>query len=600
MKAHKTALTQAVVALAFVLSTASAAWSRADPTSNAPELRPVDCRFLTELVRRTLEAGLNEAETYQPGYVPPTLSSVTCQVVVTVRQAGWPRGIGISTLKPVAEACREGAELAGQSLAAVNAYDAELLRRMRIEIEALGPHIPYNGPRNWTSPGALDTFLEPGRDGIYLVLDEDSKWFTPGGMIARNMPLSEALRTAAKELTLRPEVLPEATLSKFRTTHWWETNDSGRIVCLQRGFVPLSPKGVTAVALDNSISRLGRYLLYRQRPDGSFAYDYDPAADLYEDDKDSEDAQAEAAWAAMAYARQSRLPQARQAADQAVKTILERLVELPTVDGAAFVASPSGKHKMGPTALLCLALADGPEPQRYAEQRRGLVRAMLWVQLDSGKVVTAFPPTDILPTQEVLPGQALFALARCYEIEPSREILEAFDQALGYYRGYFHDRQPAGFASWHVQAFGSMARMTRKRTYADFVFEMADWLAKQQLTPENCPWPELWGGIPLQPGTLPGISTAPRAQALAEAGGLAKQLGQDERHRRYVAASKLAARFIMQLQFELDECYYVRSLRDTVDGVRTSPTSCRIRIDNCGEALLALIRTRQALAANEP
>ena len=92
-----------------------------------------------------------------------------------------------------------------------------------------------------------------------------------------------------------------------------------------------------------------------------------------------------------------------------------------------------------------------------------------------------------------------------------------------------------------------------------------------------------------------GWATASYLEAFTDALRVARQFGDDQRAQRYERAVRLAARFVMQLQFRPAEAYYARSQQDTVGGIRTAPADNRLRIDHCQHALMALMKTRQVL-----
>jgi hypothetical protein len=189
------------------------------------------------------------------------------------------------------------------------------------------------------------------------------------------------------------------------------------------------------------------------------------------------------------------------------------------------------------------------------------------------------------------------ALARAYDERPQQRIMEAFDRGFDFYSETFRRTPSAGFAGWHVQAFAQMAIRSKREDFTQFVFGMADALVEAQRNEANCPWPDRHGGIaPGHPSRV-GISTALYVQGLCDALTLARHAGDTGRAERYERAIRQGVRFVLQLEFRPEETYYVRSLRDTVGGVRTSLADSMLRISNCSHALIALTRARQALCA---
>ena len=562
-----------------------------------PDISTVDQRFLTQVVRRTLEARLAGEPPYQVGYAPPSLANVSCQIMVTLRDGGYARGIGTSELLPVVDAAQDAAVIALSSARGGERADLTNLDGIRIEMQALGALTPYTGTTNWTIPGALVDFLDPGVHGVRLFLDGEGRWFTPGEMISRGLSIDSALVQLGKEVSLDSRVLNEAKLSRFAAVHWWEVDDAGHVVTLRRGMVPVAQEDVTRRTIDNAIGKLLDYIAYRQRPDGSFATSFDPTTDRYDKDDDPE-MQAGACWALAEAARRGHA----QAVDPLARGLKEqqaRVLELGTDGEAAFLSSGTDRNPLALTAQYCLALAAEPERAQHAQLRKQLVNAMLWLQRDDGHFLTMFPPSTDLDSQERSPGMALLALAECYGIAPSADIAEAEAKAFPYYQTLFKKSGALAMAAWDAQAFARMADHMRRKDYADFVFALCDRICAAQLRPDNFADAVLWGAI-ANDEIAPSSGTTAFVAALADAAVLARQRGDNERAERYTAACHLGVRFILQLQFKPEECYYVRSPSAAVGGIRSAPTNPRLYLDSCQHALLALMKCRALLYPDQP
>ncbi|MFQ5351678.1 MAG: hypothetical protein ACE5D3_01240, partial [Candidatus Binatia bacterium] len=116
-----------------------------------------------------------------------------------------------------------------------------------------------------------------------------------------------------------------------------------------------------------------------------------------------------------------------------------------------------------------------------------------------------------------------------------------------------------------------------------------------QLTPANCPWPELQGAINVRERGAVGADTAWYLTALADGLALAERVGDRVRIERYQAAVSAGVRFVLQLEFRDAGCYYLRSRRDALGGIRVALWDNQIRINHCAEALIALMRAREVL-----
>lgn len=200
-------------------------------------------------------------------------------------------------------------------------------------------------------------------------------------------------------------------------------------------------------------------------------------------------------------------------------------------------------------------------------------------------------------------GRLVGALAEWAVRHPDPRIETVLQRAFPYYRkkvelldqGEARREASAMAAAALARGFSAAYRITNDAKMSDFVFGLLDQFAALQLDAENCPWPELRGAINVRKRGAVGVDTAWYCCALADGAILADRVGDRRRARRYRASVRSATRFILQLQFSEDGCYYVRSRPDVLGGVRTAPWDCTLRIDHCAESLLALMKARRTL-----
>jgi len=557
-----------------------------------PRLSDSQRTFLSRMARRALRDAVGGKGQYDPGYIPESLSGVSAEVVVRVWEDGFLRGSGLGPRGPVAEALRQAAAGAAEVLK-TQSTDADALGRMVIEIEAAGESQPFPVAGDWTRPQALDGLLEPGIDGLVLQGPALDRRVYPSEFIRTDLPMDQALSGLAQMMHMAASEVADTRLERFRTAHWIEPKAGAAVISLQRGLVLVPTEAVTEAGLRGPCAALAEYMIYRQLDSGLFTYQFDAGADRYAE-ADSAIAQAGAAVAMAAYARDSASGVSLAAAALSIRRQLEGFTEITESKDAAFIRSADGENKLGLTALVSLAMTRHPTPDRFTNSRRMLTSGILSVQRPSGMFLTAFPPAVRIDAQDYFPGEALLALAEQYALEPSEQVLAAFDRAVTFYREYFRARRSAALAPWQVQAFAKMAVLTKRQDYADYSFELSDWLAAKQLRADNCRWPELWGGIS-NAGEGPDVSTALHLQGFAEALSLARAVGDAKRVETYEQIVRDAARFVLQLQVRPQEAYCMRSARDVVGGIRTAPQLNRLRIDNCQHALLGLTKARRAL-----
>ncbi|MFQ5589822.1 MAG: AMMECR1 domain-containing protein [Phycisphaerae bacterium] len=595
---HKLSFVSPVAVVLFLAHAAGASATGEAGELDAPAISEIHRSFLSRIARRTIRDAILGRAVYEPGYVPATLESHSNEVVVRLRQRGYLLGAGAAGPAPLAHATRDAATAAFAMIRGRDDVDIDLLNDLLIEIEVVGRPQPLDLETNWTAPRAVDKYVEPGVHGIVLLGPKARHRLLPTDIVTGGMTVADALKEWAQAALADPSCIPKTQLLRFRTVHWYETPGADSVVSLHRGLTPVSLESVSPKDMDAAIDALAEYMRYRQLASGLFTYQYEPAIDRYSDENNL--VRQVGATAAMAlHAAWSGKSASLAAADIGIRYHRQGLVELPDVlpDGAdaAFVATADGENKLGVTALLCVAMSYHPRAQQFAFDRARLVNGMLWLQRPSGMLMTSFPPSESVKAQDYFPGEALLAMALQYSEAPSGALLDAFSRAISFYRGLFRDRRSPAFVPWQTQAYAIMAKHTKRRDFVDYVFELTDWLARKQLTPANCEWPEMWGGIASYERGRAGVSTASYLEGFADALKLARDIGDAGRAEKYETLVRNAARFVMQLQVRPEEAYYVRSRQDAVGGIRTTPALNLLRIDHCQHALIGLIKARQVL-----
>lgn len=568
------------------------------PTPPFPSLTENHREFLVRLARRTVRDAVGNRTPYEPQYVPDGIRGVTAEAVVRLRQHGYLLGGGAGGPKPLAQATRDAALAAAAGLTREREITSALVDDLLVEIEIVGPTEPIPVAGDWRKPGVVDGFVEPGVHGLALQGANGVRRICPSEMFAADLALADALKLLTQGAKVDPAQAGGAPLLRFRTVHWYEPTAGATTVMLHRGMTLVPPEAVSREGLDGAIARLAEYIAYRQLPSGLFTYQFEPGLDQYSDE-DNLVRQVGTVVAVSTHARLSKKSASLAAADSAIRYHLQGLTDIPSKDGASFIATLDKQNKLGVTALLSVAMAQHPNAEQYDSIRQRLIKGMLSLQRPSGMFVTAFPPAEEISGQNYFPGEALFALALEYDRRPSAVVLDAFDRAISFYRDYFRDSRSPAFVPWQVQAFALIARHSKRQDYVDYVFELTDWLAEKQLTLANCEWPELRGGVAAQTKGRAGVATASYLEGFTDALTLAKTVGDTMRGRRYEKVVREAARFVMQLQVRPEEAYFIRSPQDAVGAIRTAPAVNKLCIDHCQHALLGLMKTRQALYPDE-
>ena len=582
-------------------------WSAAQGPPPAPAVEPLDQAYLVQVARRALEPGSSPEHIY----APLGLADVRCVAAVTLRQGGKALGSAVSPELPVVQAVDTAARTA-QGTARINSVAADRPGTLNIEIELLGP-LERIGDALF-SPEELADYYLPGLDGIAVRRGDKQVLARPSQLIAVE-PLCEvdgdldhrcdryviALEEFQRQLGVLDkskvgQVPPESvSFHRFRTLHIWEPRPTSQPVELIAGMRFVSQDDVGPESLRAAADDLARYLRHRQGKDGFFGYEFLPGRDMYWPKNNNWIRQAGTAWVSSVYAAHSGEAEALAAADAALAAFTKLVKPLPGTPRAGYIATPDGQHALGTTALVALAALDHPQRARYTALSGQLLEAIAAMHRPDGSFQTVFPPSVATASQDYYPGEALLAVARRYAQDRDARWRVICDRSLPFYRDYFRANRPPAFIPWHAQAWGQMARVTRLREYADFVFEMSDWLADTQMDAAAAPAPIMVGGLDVYGRRWAGISTGVYVEGLADAVRTAEAFGETARAARYREVVRKADRFILQLRFREEECFFVHSPTEVVNGVRNSPADPTLRIDHTQHALAALLASAELI-----
>ncbi len=263
-------------------------------------------------------------------------------------------------------------------------------------------------------------------------------------------------------------------------------------------------------------------------------------------------------------------------------------------DGRGAIVEPTGA-KLGAAALAALAILESPARQEFLPQLAMLVAGVnSLVDEERGFRTFFFPPERDGENWNFYSGEALLfwaeALRRSTEFAPPLErCISVFARCRAQHR---QSRNPA-FVPWHTQACASLFAHTGSRAFADFAFEISDWLLPMQQWDGVAP--DLRGRFydPLHPefGPPHAASTGAYLEGLADAAALARALGQGGRAEAYGQAVRRGLRSLRQLQFrDWRDAFYVSKRRRVMGALRTEVYDNAVRIDSAAHALTAAIK----------
>ncbi len=580
-----------------------------------PAISSVDQTYLTRFVRRVMTHAARDGRHYEPVYVPVSLQESNCRASVSLRRAGKLIATADSDALPVLQACRQAAEAALDAARRKGSIAEADIAAMTIEIELIGPRERVGSGKD--APEQVANRFEPALHGIAAAFDEKEILVRPSQLISMETFCDNdeeldhqcnryqiALENLHKKLGLLddpPERKPETVaICRFRTLHWVEPQPDAEPVELIAGMRLIRPRDAAQTSLPAVADDLARYLRYRQNSDGLFSYEFLPGRDMYWPKEPNWVRQAAAAWALAAHASHRHDHASEEAFARAIEAFRKMVRPLSDSRDAAFIATPDGRHPLGATALFCLALMNSPQADREADLLATLLNGLAAMQREDGSFRTNFPPSASESSQDYFPGEALLAIAKEYVLTRDAKWREICDRALPFYTAYFRKNRPPAFAPWHMQAWGRLARTTQLRRYADFVYELADFIAATQTKAEEPPLAIYDGAFDVHGTGRGGIATAVYVEGLIEAARTAQALGDRDRAERYRAAIHRACRFLVQLRFRPEECYYVQSPRDVVGAMRNSPADPTLRIDHSQHALSALLGAVELAPESQP
>ena len=288
---------------------------------------------------------------------------------------------------------------------------------------------------------------------------------------------------------------------------------------------------------------------------------------------------------------------------QAILALLDETVLDPKGQVRCTAPPSSVVNRLAAAGLLVLAINELPDPQNdllgESEQLCNYIRKQA---RPDGSVICTDPGPDGKPTDDEAAinestGLALYGLMRSQAHRPAAWKTDLVRKAVAYYRPWWEAHRSMEFTPWHTAACWEAYQRTKEQPFADFVFEMNDWLCGLQYGQID-PQRQLWfGGFKAWSDgkaveAPPTIGAAFYAEGLTDACRTARQAVDLDRYRRYGAALQLDLQFVERLQYteagtgHFSEWYRPR----LVGGFHASPQDGNLRIDYTQHAVSALVQ----------
>ena len=597
------------------------------PGSTVPPVSYENLVLLIKNSRRAFRSKVMGLPEKPSGYHPPELAGMRGIVHLTLRSRGAVLAESESSEMDIVDAAIAAGALLGQAALEKGHNFDQYGDRLGLEFEWLGPReylkCKYFKGRGQWAEQLLHAF-EPAAEGIGVEFRGRRGWTRPGEIVSLNYSPDLALKAAESAVKLKHaqklRFIKDIKYFRFWAYHLWQPSARELPVLLLRGEALVKPEAVSPTGLDAAIQRMGSYLHYRQNSNGAFSHEYLPSADRYSDGNSAR-VQLRALNGLATYAAWSGNTETNSAVIKGIDNFskyLEPLVLLlpneqgqPVEKSAGLALMPPGHQghlEISARLLSAMTVVSGLEKEgehgggRFNARSRGLIDGLIASQGQDGRLAMDFEQaqqtSDVSrPRGDAETASALLALARAYQspsVGDRRVIAAALRRGLSYAGRKRDNLDPVG-AAIMARAFALHYAQTNDARLSDLVFNINDRLVRLQLDKAVCPYPELYGAINVRRPGLIGADTAIYLSALADGLTLAARVGDQERIERYRHATSAAARFLLQLEVSKKGCYYVRSPRDVLGGVRTAPWNGRIRVDHCANAVIALTLARQAL-----
>lgn len=326
-------------------------------------------------------------------------------------------------------------------------------------------------------------------------------------------------------------------------------------------------------------------------PDGRFTHGYLPDLKVPLEG-DSYMRQAEAAFALARAARVLNNERYLAVVRQAMLTLLLETATDSADPKVRYTTPPAVLvNRLGGAGLLVLAVSELPNPgDDLLEPAEQLCNYLRKQQQADGSLKA---DDDAAPEHA---GTALYALMLSQRHRPAAWKTDVVRKAVAYYRPYWRAQKSMAFVPTQTAAYSEAYLRVKEPAFAEFVFEMNDWLCTQQyvdLDPRHPLWTGGFKGwannvvVPSEPKAV-----AAYAESLAEAARVARHVPDVQRHQRYREALERSLQFISTLQYTDGNTQHFADWYRPVllGGFHASHQDGSLRLDYTAHAVSAMVQ----------
>ncbi len=438
-----------------------------------------------------------------------------------------------------------------------------------------------------------------GLVGMEIAYGGEVTRISPTKMLAGNLRFRRALERHLEETSVSVgDFFRAGRLRAFSGRQYLLPGVAGHgPVELFRGSTLISPtRSIDTGRASKLAGGIGRWMLRNQAADGSLPYKYWPSRGS-QSPADNAIRRFLGSLALFRLAELRKSSALLEAATRNLRFNLDRYFR-PTGEGCGVIVERAGA-KLGAAAVAGLAILANPARGQFSEQLAMLSKAIESLADPTlGFRTFFFPRNRDGDNWNFYSGEALLFWAESIRQGlPSAPTKERCTAAFERCRARHRLKRNPAFVPWHAQACASLYAITGRQEFADFAFEISDWLLPMQQWDDALP-PDLAGRFynPRRPDFGPphAASTGAYLEGLADAFALAQATGNHARATRYEQALARGLRSLRQLQFrDSRDAFYVFRKRRVLGALRTEVYDNAIRIDSAAHALLAAIKILQ-------
>lgn len=337
----------------------------------------------------------------------------------------------------------------------------------------------------------------------------------------------------------------------------------------------------------------GKYLQSAVKPNGTFDYEYLPKRDLVTN-RYNILRHAGTIYAMLEWYTVNADPTLLSAAKKALTYLMAQIKTDPNDNTDALCVVEDDTIKLGGNAITLLALSTYftiTQDFTYLDTARGLARWMVATQNDKGafKIYKQRYSSKKIVNfiSEYYPGEAIFALASFYQIDPNPLWIESAEKAADFIiqdRDYSKTIQTIAHDHWLLYGLNALFQEKPKTTYIAHTQKISQAIIQAQY--QKAEPLDYLGSFYDAPRSTP---TAIRAEGLSAAYSLLKNQGYLNEAKEIKTTIEKCIRFQLQNQYTPERTLFFPNPQRAWGGVSKSLTDFSIRIDYVQHHLSSLI-----------